>query len=189
MHQQQPAATATASVVAVRSALKKASVVATDAPRRQPDAAAVPLATVAPPTVANDAAPKPTKRIRIEAVDLVQHVVVFHDCNPASCIGQKELVDLKAVEKADDEKLLRRRLQVAQLSADQTRLASNHQQAFSIFALPVVVDTKLLNVRELQAELRIRGLRTTGSKKLLAIRLDKYLLEHERNRCFEPPSS
>jgi hypothetical protein len=157
---------------ATRSALKKPSCIASTSNTDHPVISDEPSET------------KPRKRIRIESTP-VEDVVVFNHLNPANRLDQTDLVDILAIEKEDERKELRRRLQVAQLSAERTHLPSNHQQAFSIFALPVVVDTQLLSLKELQAELRVRGLRTTGPKKQLAVRLDKYLLQHERDRCID----
>ena len=125
------------------------------------------------------------KRIRI-AEDPHEEIVVFHHVNPVDRLHMASPVDLAAVERDDDARLLRRRLQESKLSASRTMQPTNHQQAFSIFSLPVVVDTKMLSLRELQAELRVRGLRITGPKKQLVIRLDKYIMEHEKERCVDP---
>lgn len=54
------------------------------------------------------------------------------------------------------------------------------QQAFSIFNIPVVIDTRLLTVPELKVELKTRGLRIDGNKPRLVMRLDKYIQENEK---------
>lgn len=55
-------------------------------------------------------------------------------------------------------------------------------QAFTIFDIPVIVNSNTLTVSELRAELKARNLGTQGRREVLVMRLDAFIDEFEKER-------
>lgn len=134
-------------------------------------------------------ASEPTRRARFAVDDggaVKATVTLFNTANPAAVLKSVEDVDYSALEKAETHALLLARMRghvpVAAPAAKQGPSPAVPAQAFSIFAIPVMVDSAALTVAELKSELRARGLRVDGPKKQLVARLDKYIHANERER-------
>jgi hypothetical protein len=119
------------------------------------------------------------KRARIADTPTTQ-VTEFNKHVPVVAVKESDDFDYGALLKKENEKVLRKRLVATKLNPAETVKKTNLQQAFSIFAIPVVLDTKLLSVTELRAELRTRGQPLGGTKEELQSRLDKFILENEK---------
>lgn len=169
---------ASSSVVPLRSALKRVTE-CSPAPSDVPSNVA--NGGVAPSDAedSNSTAPPRLKRLRFEEAQST--TVLFNHVNPPNTLhsGCVAPFDYTAVESEEKRQWLVERLKSTKLSADETHSMNNHQQAFNIFSIPVTLDTKLLSVKELVAELKVRGLSSVGPKARLIVRLDKaILLEH-----------
>ena len=108
----------------------------------------------------------------------------YNTKNPANKISAEEH-DYTADDRQERSEIIRQRLKTSQLNPSKTGRLSNTQQAFNIFSIPVVLDTKLLTAAELKKELKTRGLRLDGNKEQLQRRLDKYITENEKDRVKE----
>lgn len=131
---------------------------------------------------ASNGSKKPAKRARVDEASCT--VTVFNGANPVN-IKDIETVDYRKIDEEERQQDIKRRLEIQQLSPERTGRLSNNQQAFHFLQIPVVVDSKLLTVAELKAELKVRGLKVTGTKEQLVRRLDRYIKEEEPKRVKE----
>ena len=123
--------------------------------------------------------PKPLrKKARIEEVPA--KVTVFHSDNPANVSG-RDPVDYRPIEKAETKQVIVERMKRSQLNPVDAR--GTKQQAFSVFAIPVILDTEQLSCQELRAELKVRGLALSGTKDILRQRLDRHIMANEKERA------
>ncbi len=129
------------------------------------------------------ATPKPAKRARIEEND--NSVTEINSANPVANLKEVDTIDYSKHTAACHQQEVQQRLDKAQLNPEVTGRRSNNQQAFTIWNMPVTLDTKLLTLKELKAELSVRGLNTQGAKQLLVQRLDYHIREKEPRRVKE----
>jgi hypothetical protein len=129
------------------------------------------------------AAPKPVKRARVdEGENLVTEI---NTANPVVHLKDIATIDYAEHNAVSRQQEVQRRLDKSQLDPEVTGRRSNNQQAFTIWNMPVTLDTTLLTLKELKAELSVRGLSTKGDKKLLVQRLDYHIREKEPKRVKE----
>lgn len=128
-------------------------------------------------------APKPAKRARVDEAENV--VTEINSANPVSNLKEVDPVDYNKLSASWHQKEVRERLEKGQLDPEVTGRRSNNQQAFAIWSIPVTLDTQRLSLKELKAELSVRGLSTRGTKSLLVQRLDYHLREKEPKRVKE----
>jgi hypothetical protein len=129
------------------------------------------------------AAPKPVKRARVEEEQNL--VTEINSENPVCHMREANSVDFSELSATWHKKEVQERLEKAQLDPKETGRRSNNEQAFSIWNIPVTLDTKLLTVKELKAELAVRGLSVKGPKNLLVQRLDYHIRKKEPTRVKE----
>lgn len=129
------------------------------------------------------ATPKPQKRARIEESDNL--VTEINAANPVVNLKEVDTIDYEKHSAAWRRKEVQERLDKAQLNPEVTGRRSNNQQAFTVWNMPVTLDTKMLSLKELKAELSIRGVSTQGTKQLLVQRLDYHIREKEPRRVKE----
>lgn len=130
----------------------------------------------------SDEGKRAKKRARFD--DDANQVVEFNHENPAS-VTSAAAIDLRPIVANERREEVKKKLELQQLSPEKTGRLSNNQQAFNVFQIPFVVDSKLLTVKELQSELRVRGLKLCGTKEQLVRRLDKFIQENESKRVRE----
>jgi len=110
----------------------------------------------------------PKKRLQFDDTENVQ---TFIKGNPANVQGPNPF-DYKAQDEKDNQEVVNKRIKSRALSPERTGRLSNTQQAFSPFMIPFQIDTEWLTVKELRAELAVRGLPVSGTKSELKIRLE-----------------
>lgn len=109
----------------------------------------------------------------------------INTANPVTNLKEVATIDYAEHDASLRQQDVQRRLDTTQLDPEVTGRRSNNQQAFTIWSIPVTLDTKLLTLKELKAELSVRGLSTKGDKKLLVQRLDYHIREKEPKRVKE----
>ena len=143
-------------------------------PRQSP---ASPRSNGAADSTATSSSAASRKAVSFAVARHLEIVTEFNKKNPARVLTADEY-DYEA----DDARALGQRAKRAQVvpvfEGRVTR--SQSRQAFTPFAMPVVLDTAQLSMPELRAELKSRGLRCQGEKKMLQERLDHYIVTHEK---------
>eukprot|EP00760_Papus_ankaliazontas_P010658 PhM_4_TR14401/c0_g1_i1/m.29787 len=127
--------------------------------------------TVEKPAEAVVATSSPKKKAVAWRTDAEANVETYVTTNPVNAKGA-ETFDWSAFDEKENAAIVERRVGQRALSPERCARLSNTQQAFNPFAIPFMIDTNDLTVRELKSELQARGLPVSGTKKELVARLE-----------------